>query len=59
MVKGRPFRSGKVEVVVCRSCGKRTTSGIEGHVHDAAVEYGYFWPRGCEQCRADAATKTG
>ena len=26
----RKFSSGRVEVINCRSCGKRTTSGIDG-----------------------------
>lgn len=29
-MRGRQFSSGKVKVVICRGCGKRTTSGIDG-----------------------------
>jgi hypothetical protein len=27
--RGRQFSSGRVEVIVCASCGKRTTSGVD------------------------------
>ncbi len=40
---GRKFSSGKVEVIACRGCGKRTTSGIDGTNVDL-----------CRECYDDA-----